>query len=192
MIVLRSPKGWTAPAEVDGHKLEGSWRAHQVPLAAVKKNPAHLKALENWMRGYKPETLFDDNGRLQEELRALTPAGDRRMGANPHANGGQVKKNLRLPDFRDYAEKFEKPGQVEAENTRPLGEFLRDVMKLNMDSFRVFSPDENSSNKLDDIYDVSKKLWLEEYFPEDNDGGQLARDGRVVEMLSEHTLEGRL
>jgi xylulose-5-phosphate/fructose-6-phosphate phosphoketolase len=192
MIVLRSPKGWTAPAEVDGHKLEGSWRAHQVPLAAVKKNPAHLKALENWMRGYKPETLFDDNGRLQEELRELTPAGDRRMGANPHANGGQVKKNLRLPDFRDYAEKFEKPGQVEAENTRPLGEFLRDVMKLNMDSFRVFSPDENSSNKLDDIYDVSKKLWLEEYFPEDNDGGQLARDGRVVEMLSEHTLEGML
>ena len=192
MIVLRTPKGWTAPAEVDGHKIEGFWRAHQVPLAGVKKNPAHLKLLEEWMRSYKPETLFDTDGRLLDELRELTPTGNRRMGSNPHANGGQLKKNLRLPDFKDYAEKFEKPGQVEAENTRPLGEFLRDVMKLNMDSFRVFGPDENTSNKLDAIYEVSKKLWLEEYFPEDNDGGQLATDGRVVEMLSEHTLEGML
>jgi xylulose-5-phosphate/fructose-6-phosphate phosphoketolase len=192
MIVLRTPKGWTAPAEVDGHKVEGFWRAHQVPLSGVKNNPAHLKLLEEWMRSYKPETLFDASGRLVDELRELTPTGNRRMGSNPHANGGQLKKNLRLPDFRDYAEKFEKPGQVEAENTRPLGEFLRDVMKLNMDSFRVFGPDENTSNKLDAIYEVSKKLWLEEYFPEDSDGGQLSLDGRVVEMLSEHTLEGML
>ena len=192
MIVLRTPKGWTAPAEVDGHKVEGFWRAHQVPLSGVKTNPLHLKLLEEWMRGYKPETLFDANGRLVDELRELTPTGDRRMGSNPHANGGQLKKNLRLPDFKEYAEKFEKPGQIEAENTRPLGEFLRDVMSLNMDSFRVFGPDENTSNKLDAIYEVSKKLWLEEYFPEDSDGGQLSRDGRVVEMLSEHTLEGML
>ena len=192
MIVLRTPKGWTAPAEVDGRKLEGLWRSHQVPLAGVKKNPEHLKLLEQWMRGYKPESLFDANGRLIVELRDLTPTGDRRMGANPHANGGRLKKNLRLPDFHSYGVKFDKPGQVEAENTKPLAKFLRDVMKLNMDSFRVLSPDENTSNKLDAIYEVSKKFWIEEYFPEDNDGGQLSTDGRVIEMLSEHTLEGML
>jgi len=192
MIVLRTPKGWTAPSEVDGRKLEGLWRAHQVPLAGVKKNPEHLKLLEQWMRGYKPESLFDSNGRLIDELRELTPTGDRRMGANPHANGGKLKKNLRLPDFRSYAVKFDKPGQVEAGNTKPLGEFLRDVMKLNMDAFRVFGPDENTSNKLDAIYEVSKKFWIEEYFPEDADGGELSPDGRVIEMLSEHTLEGML
>ena len=192
MIVLRAPKGWTGPGEVDGHKVEGLWRSHQVPLSAVKKNPAHLQLLENWMRSYKPEALFDEQGRLVAELRELTPAGDRRMGANPHANGGQLKKNLVLPDFKDYSNKFEKPGRVEAENTKPLGRFLRDVMKLNPDSFRVFGPDENTSNKLDAIYEVSKKLWLAEYFPEDSDGGELSPDGRVVEMLSEHTLEGML
>jgi xylulose-5-phosphate/fructose-6-phosphate phosphoketolase len=192
MIVLRTPKGWTAPAEVDGRKLEGLWRAHQVPLAGVKKNPEHLKLLEQWMRSYKPESLFDANGRLIDELRELTPTGDRRMGTNPHANGGKLKKSLRLPDFRAYAAKFDKPGQVEAENTKPLGKFLRDVMKLNMDSFRVFGPDENTSNKLDAIYEVSKKFWIEEYFPEDADGGELSPDGRVIEMLSEHTLEGML
>ena len=190
MIVLRTPKGWTAPAEVDGHKLEGLWRSHQVPLAGVKKNPAHLKQLENWMRSYKPEELFDKNGALVSELRELTPAGNRRMGANPHANGGLLKKPLKLPDFRNYEFKVEKPGQLEAENARPLGKFLRDVMKLNMNTFRVFGPDENTSNKLDNIYEVSKKFWIAEYFPEDNDGGELSTDGRVIEMLSEHTLEG--
>ncbi|HKE58448.1 MAG TPA: phosphoketolase family protein, partial [Pyrinomonadaceae bacterium] len=192
MIVLRSPKGWTAPAEVDGRKVEGMWRSHQVPLSGVKTNPAHLKQLEQWMRSYKPEELFDEHGRLLPELGELTPTGNRRMGANPHANGGLLKKSLRLPDFRDYAAKFDKPAQVEAGNTKPLGQFLRDVMKMNMDSFRVFGPDENTSNKLDAIYEVSKKLWLAEYFPEDSDGGELSPDGRVVEMLSEHTLEGML
>ena len=192
MIVLRSPKGWTAPAEVDGRKVEGLWRSHQVPLADVKKNSAHLKLLEQWMRSYKPEELFDANGEPIEELRELAPTGNRRMGANPHANGGQLKKNLRLPDFRTYGAKFEKPGRVEAENTRVLGKFLRDVMKLNMNSFRVFSPDENTSNKLDAIYEVSKKFWNADYFPEDSDGGELSTDGRVIEMLSEHTLEGML
>jgi xylulose-5-phosphate/fructose-6-phosphate phosphoketolase len=192
MIVLRSPKGWTAPSEVDGHKVEGLWRAHQVPLSGVKKNAAHLKLLEEWMRSYKPEELFDANGVLIPELRELTPAGNRRMGSNPHANGGQLKKTLRLPDFRTYAAKFDKPAQIELENTKPLGKFLRDVMKSNMDSFRVFSPDENTSNKLDAIYEASKKFWFEEYFPEDSDGGELSPDGRVIEMLSEHTLEGML
>ena len=192
MIVLRTPKGWTSPAEVDGHKLEGFWRSHQVPLAGVKKNPAHLKMLEDWMRSYQPEELFDETGSILPELKALTPSGGRRMGANPHANGGLLKKTLRLPDFREYGIKFDKPGQVEAENTRPLGKFLRDVMKENMNTFRVFGPDENTSNKLNDIYEVSKKFWLEEYFPEDSDGGELATDGRVIEMLSEHTLEGML
>jgi xylulose-5-phosphate/fructose-6-phosphate phosphoketolase len=192
MIVLRTPKGWTAPAEVDGHKLEGFWRSHQVPLSGVKKNPAHLKMLEEWLRSYKPDELFDAGGALVQELRELTPTGSRRMGANPHANGGLLKKTLRLPDFHDYAVKFEKPGQIEAENTRPLGQFLRDTMKLNMNNFRVFGPDENTSNKLDAIYEVSKKFWIAEFFPEDADGGELATDGRVVEMLSEHTLEGML
>jgi len=192
MIVLRSPKGWTAPSEVDGRKVEGLWRSHQVPLSGVKKNAEHLKLLEEWMRSYKPEELFDANGVLIPELRELTPTGKRRMGSNPHANGGEIKKNLRLPDFRTYAAKFDKPGQVELENTKPLGKFLRDVMKSNMDTFRVFSPDENTSNKLDAIYETSKKFWIAEYFPEDSDGGELSPDGRVIEMLSEHTLEGML
>jgi xylulose-5-phosphate/fructose-6-phosphate phosphoketolase len=192
MIVLRTPKGWTAPQEVGGHRLEGFWRAHQVPMADVKKNPQRLELLEKWMRSYKPEELFDDNGRLLAELKELAPTGARRMGANPHANGGLLKKALRLPDFRQYACKVEKPGTVEAENTPPLGAFLRDVMKLNMKTFRVFGPDENTSNKLADIYSVSKKFWIAESFPEDADGGELAADGRVIEMLSEHTVEGML
>jgi len=192
MIVLRTPKGWTAPPEVDGHKVEGLWRSHQVPLSGVKKNPEHLQLLEQWMRGYKPEELFDDEGKPADELRELTPTGNRRMGSNPHANGGLLKKHLRLPDYRNYAVEFDKPGTIEVENTRPLGKFLRDVMKLNPDTFRVFGPDENTSNKLDAIYEVSKKLWLAEYLPEDSDGGELSPDGRVIEMLSEHTLEGML
>jgi len=192
MIVLRTPKGWTGPKEVDGHRLEGYWRAHQVPLADVKKNPNRLRELESWMRSYKPEELFDSNGTLIPELRELAPEGVRRMGANPHANGGRLKKALRLPDFRQYALKLDKPGRAEAENTRPLGAFLRDVMKQNMQNFRVFGPDENTSNKLNDIYQVSKKFWIAESFPEDADGGELASDGRVMEMLSEHTMEGML
>jgi len=192
MIVLRTPKGWTAPSEVDGHKLEGLWRSHQVPLAGVKKNPAHLQLLESWMRSYKPEELFDADGAPVAELKQMAPAGIRRMGSNPHANGGALKKGLRLPDFRQYEVKFEKPGQIEVENTRPLGLFLRDVMKLNMNNFRIFGPDENTSNKLDAVYEVSKKFWIAEYFPEDGDGGELSPDGRVIEMLSEHTMEGML
>lgn len=192
MIVLRTPKGWTSPAEVGGHKLEGSWRSHQVPMANVKKDPARLQQLEAWMRSYKPEELFDADGRFRPDLKALAPTGPRRIGSNPHANGGRLKKGLRMPDFREYGIKVEKPGTVEAENCRPLGVFLRDVMRANMTNFRVFGPDENTSNKLDAIYEVSKKLWLAEYFPEDADGAELAPDGRVVEMLSEHTLEGML
>jgi xylulose-5-phosphate/fructose-6-phosphate phosphoketolase len=192
MIVLRSPKGWTGPREVDGRKVEGFWRSHQVPLAGMHDNPAHLKQLEDWMRSYRPEELFDTTGRLNPELRALAPEGKRRMGANPHANGGLLRKPLRLPDFRRYGIKVEKPGQVMADNTRPLGQFLRDVMRENMTTFRVFSPDENASNRLDAIYEASKKLWLADYLPEDADGGHLAPDGRVLEMLSEHTLEGWL
>ncbi len=192
MIVLRTPKGWSSPAEAGGHKLEGSWRAHQVPMADVKKDKSKLKALEEWMRSYKPEELFDAQGRFKAELKAIAPIGPRRIGSNPHANGGHLKKALRLPDFRSYGMKVDKPGTAEAENCRPLGNFLRDVMKANMQNFRVFGPDENTSNKLNAIYEVSKKLWLEEYFPEDADGAELAPDGRVIEMLSEHTLEGML
>jgi xylulose-5-phosphate/fructose-6-phosphate phosphoketolase len=190
MIVLRSPKGWTGPKEVDGHKVEGFWRAHQVPMAGVRENPAHLKLLEDWLGSYKPEELFDQSGRLMPELKALAPRGTRRMSANPHANGGLLRKPLRIPDFRNYAVKVDKPGKTTAENTRPLGCFLRDIMKQNMSNFRVFGPDETASNKLDDIYQASKKLWLADYLPEDGDGGELAPDGRVIEMLSEHTLEG--
>jgi xylulose-5-phosphate/fructose-6-phosphate phosphoketolase len=192
MIVLRSPKGWTGPKEVDGHKVEGFWRAHQVPLSGMKENPAHLKQLEDWMRSYKPEELFDKNGRLIEELKELAPKGTRRMSANPHANGGLLRKALRLPDFRDYGVKVENPGQTEVENTKPLGVFLRDTLKLNPINFRVFGPDENTSNKLDAVYQASKKTWMADYLPEDADGGELAKDGRVMEMLSEHTLEGWL
>ena len=192
MIVLRSPKGWTAPIEVEGHRLEGFWRAHQVPLSAVKKDPEQLRVLESWMRSMHPEELFDANGKFMPELRELAPTGNHRMSANPHANGGRLKKALRLPDFRQYGVTVEKPATMQAENTRPLGVFLRDVMKENMDNFRVFSPDENTSNKLDAIYQVSKKFWLEEFFPEDLDGGELSKDGRVMEMLSEHTMEGML
>ena len=192
MIVLRSPKGWSAPQEVEGHRLEGFWRAHQVPLPDVKKNPEQLRILENWMRAQKPEELFDADGKFRADLKALAPTGTRRMSANPHANGGVLKKSLRLPDFREYGCNVDKPGTTMAENTRPLGNFLRDVMKRNMHTFRVFGPDETTSNKLDAIYEVSKKFWIEEYFPEDSDGGELAFDGRVMEMLSEHTMEGML
>src|SRR5262249_44908369 len=183
MIVLRTPKGWTAPREVDGHYLEGFWRAHQVPLPDVKKNPERLQLLERWMRSYKPEELFAASGKLTSELKELAARGTRRMGSNLHANGGRLKRALRLPDFRDYGVKVEKPATTQAENTKPLGVFLRDVMKANMHNFRVFGPDETTSNKLDPVYEASKKLWLEEFFPEDLDGGGLARNERVLEML---------
>lgn len=192
VIVLRSPKGWGAPRQVAGHYLEGFWRAHQVPLTEVKSNPEQLAILEKWMRQQKPEELFDADGRLQKELKALAPGGNRRMSANPHANGGILRKALRLPPFTHYALKVDRPGTIEAENVPPLGNFLRDIMKLNMTNFRVFGPDETTSNKLQAVYQVSKKFWIEEYFPEDQDGGELATDGRVIEMLSEHTMEGML
>jgi xylulose-5-phosphate/fructose-6-phosphate phosphoketolase len=192
MIVLRSPKGWGASRQVDGHYLEGFWRAHQVPLTDVKKDPEQLRILENWLREQKPERLFDETGKLIPELKALAPKGTRRMSANPHANGGVLRKALRLPDFRDYAVRVEQPGTVETENVPPLGNFLRDVMKANMRNFRVFGPDETTSNKLQAIYQAAKKFWIADYFPEDQDGGEMATDGRVIEMLSEHTMEGML
>ncbi|MEJ2592236.1 MAG: phosphoketolase family protein, partial [Candidatus Thiodiazotropha sp.] len=190
MIVLRSPKGWTGPAEVDGHKVAGFWRAHQVPLGGVQDNPAHLRQLEAWMRSYEPDRLFDREGRLMPELKALAPTGTMRMSANPHANGGLLRRALRMPDFREYAQAVAHPARISAMNTHPLGEMLRDIMRRNPNNFRVFGPDENTSNKLDAIYQVSKKLWLADYLPEDADGGELSPDGRVLEMLSEHTLEG--
>jgi xylulose-5-phosphate/fructose-6-phosphate phosphoketolase len=192
MIVLRSPKGWTGPKEVDGHKVEGFWRAHQVPLTEVRNNPEHLQILEAWMRSYKPEELFDAQGKLIPELQDLAPTGVRRMSANPHANGGLLRKALKMPDFRQYGIEVAQPGQIEAENTQRLGVFLRDILQGNEDNFRVFSPDENTSNKLSAVYEASKKFWIAESLPEDRDGGELATDGRIMEMLSEHTLEGWL
>ncbi len=192
MIVLRSPKGWTGPKEVDGHRVEGFWRAHQVPLPGVRENPAHLQQLEAWLRSYGPEQLFDADGRLVPELRALAPRGERRMSANPHANGGRVRRALRLPAFRDYAVAVARPGEARVDTTRPLGEFLRDILRRNPHNFRVFGPDETTSNRLDAVYEASRKTWLADTLPEDADGGELGPDGRVMEMLSEHTLEGWL
>ena len=191
MIVLRSPKGWTGPKEIGGKKAEGSWRSHQVPFSDVRGNPTNLKLLENWMRSYKAEELFDEAGSLRPELKSISPVGQRRMSANPHANGGLLRKALKLPNFRDYAVKVE-AGKSLYENTKPLGEFLRDVMRANMTTFRVFGPDETASNRLQAVYEVSKKVWMADMLPEDADGGELSRDGRVMEMLSEHTLLGWL
>jgi xylulose-5-phosphate/fructose-6-phosphate phosphoketolase len=190
MIVLRTPKGWTGPKWVDGHRVEGYWRSHQVPMPGVHDDPEQLRELEAWLRSYRPEDLFDANGRLVPELRELAPRGTMRMSANPNANGGLLRRDLRMPDFRNYALPVAKPAQSSAMNTKPLGAMLRDIMRDNPSNFRVFGPDENTSNKLDAIYEVSKKLWLAEYRPEDLDGGELSPDGRVMEMLSEHTLEG--
>jgi len=192
MIILRSPKGWTGPKEVDGHKVENFWRAHQVPVLDVQSNPAHQRIVEQWMRSYKPEELFDERGRLVPELCDLPPTGDRRMSANPHANGGKLRKALTLPNFRDYAFGVDSPGAKEISPTETLGKFLRDVMRLNMNNFRVFSPDENASNRLQDLYLATQKTWLAAIKPEDADGTDIAPDGRVMEMLSEHTLEGWL
>jgi len=191
MIVLRTPKGWTGPKTVDGKPVEGTWRAHQVPVADLQHKPEHLKILEDWMRSYRPEELFDDNGKLISELSDLPPKGDRRMSANPHANGGLLLRDLLMPDFRKYAVKVTRPGAEFAESTRVLGGFLRDVMKLNMESknFRVFGPDENASNRLEAIYEVTGKKWMEPIHPVDEN---LSRDGRVIEMLSEHMCQGWL
>ncbi|HTW47298.1 MAG TPA: phosphoketolase family protein [Acidobacteriaceae bacterium] len=190
MIVLRTPKGWTGPKEVDGHKVEGFWRAHQVPILDVTDNPKHLHELEDWLRSYKPEELFDEAGTPRAELRALAPHGHRRMSANPHANGGKLRKPLRMPDFRDYAVEVKKPATEYVGATEILAKFLRDVMRQNATSFRVFGPDETASNRLQAIYEASPKTWMEKILPEDADGTEIAPDGRVMEMLSEHTLEG--
>jgi xylulose-5-phosphate/fructose-6-phosphate phosphoketolase len=192
MIVLRSPKGWTGPSEVDGHKVEGFWRSHQVPMGGMHSSPEHVQELVKWMQSYKPEELFDENGTLFHDIKEMAPKGSKRLGSTPHANGGRLRHELKMPDFRKYGVEVVNPGTIEVENTKPLGVFLRDIMKCNMNSFRVFGPDENTSNKLHAIYEVSKKLWMAEYLPEDEDGGELATDGRVMEYLSEHTLEGWL
>ena len=191
MIILRTPKGWTGPATVDGLKTEGSWRSHQVPLSELAKKPEHIQQLEAWLRSYRPEELFDTQGRLVEPLQTLAPLGNRRMGANPHANGGSLMKQLRMPDFRKYAVEIVQPGLIEAESTRIMGSFLRDVMCLNLKTcnFRVFGPDETASNRLGSLYDVTPKTWLAETLPEDE---HLAPDGRVMEILSEHTCQGWL
>jgi xylulose-5-phosphate/fructose-6-phosphate phosphoketolase len=191
LIVLRSPKGWTGPKEVDGLKVEGFWRAHQVPIADPRTNAAHLKLLENWMKSYEPDKLFDPSGRLIPELQALSPRGERRMGANPHANGGLLKRELKLPDFRAYAVEVTSPGGKVAEATRELGKFLRDIVKLNADgrNFRIMGPDETASNRLDAVFDATNRVWMEETKPYDVHLGQ---DGRVMEVLSEHLCQSWL
>ena len=189
MIVLRTPKGWTGPKEVDGHKVEDFWRAHQVPFD-VHTKPAHLALLEQWMKSYHPEELFDATGQLVQELRELAPTHHRRMSANLIANGGLIRKNLCLPDFRRYAVDVTKPCASVVENTRPLGDFLRDTLSQNPTNFRFFCPDETASNRLNAVYQASKKAWMAEIKPEDADGSELSPDGRVLEILSEHTLEG--
>jgi xylulose-5-phosphate/fructose-6-phosphate phosphoketolase len=191
MIILRSPKGWTGPENVDGHPVTGSWRSHQVPMGNMSK-AGHLEILETWLRSYHPEELFDENGTLRPELQALAPKGSRRMSANPVANGGLLRQKLKLPDFRQYAVDVTQPGETRAENTRVLGLFLRDVMANNMTNFRLFGPDETASNRLQDLYEVTKKAWMGDSLPGDADGGELSPDGRVMEMLSEHTLQGWL
>ncbi len=189
MIVLRSPKGWTGPKSVDGKKTEDFWRSHQVPLSGMHDNPAHVALLQEWMQSYKPEELFDANGAPVAELRALAPLGERRMGANPHTNGGILLRNLRMPDFHDYAIDVPKPGQHFAESIRIMGQFMRDVMQLNANNFRVFGPDETASNRLGAIFEVTDRSWMDFTIPEDD---HLAPDGRVMEILSEHTCQGWL
>ena len=191
MIVMRTPKGWTGPKEVDGLPTENSFRSHQVPLAELASKPDHLKMLEEWMRSYKPEDLFDENGKLTAELADLAPKGERRMGANPHANGGMLLKDLRLPDFRDYAVDVPKPGTVVAEATRAMGQFLRDVMKRNEDSrnFRVMGPDETASNRLNALFEVTDRVSTATILPTDD---HVSLDGRVMEILSEHVCQGWL
>jgi xylulose-5-phosphate/fructose-6-phosphate phosphoketolase len=189
MIVFRTPKGWTGPREVDGLPVEGTWRAHQVPLAEVRTNPGHLRQLEDWLRSYGPEDLFDDAGALSEELVSLAPQGERRMSANPKTNGGLVLRDLDLPDFRRFAVSVDEPGAATAEATRVLGRWLTEVVRANPDNFRIFGPDETASNRLDAVYDVTDKQWDARVEPVDE---HLAPAGRVVEMLSEHQCQGWL
>ncbi|MBV9406946.1 MAG: phosphoketolase family protein [Acidobacteriaceae bacterium] len=191
LLILRTPKGWTGPKEVDGKAVEGTWRAHQVPISDIANNPEHLRILEGWMRSYKPEKLFDAHGRFRADLAELAPKGQRRMGMNPHANGGTLYQPLVMPDFRKHAVKLDRPGAVNAEATRVLGRYLRDVMQHNLKTrnFRVFGPDETASNRLEAIYEVSAKEWMARIEPVDED---LTRDGQVLEVLSEHMCQGWL
>jgi xylulose-5-phosphate/fructose-6-phosphate phosphoketolase len=191
MIVMRTPKGWTCPKEIDGKREEGYWRSHQVPMSQIRGNPGHVRILESWMKSYRPEELFDKTGRLKGELAALAPQGTRRMSANPHANGGLLLHDLQLPNFRDYAVDVQSPGAATAEATRVMGQFLRDVMKLNLEqrNFRLFSPDESNSNRWQDVLDVTNRAWVAETLSYDD---HLAPDGRVMEMLSEHQCQGWL
>jgi xylulose-5-phosphate/fructose-6-phosphate phosphoketolase len=189
MIVLRTPKGWTGPKVVDGLPAEGSFRSHQVPLSEVRTNPAHLAQLEQWLRSYEPEQLFDQGGALREDLAALAPTGARRMGANPHANGGLLLRELELPDFRDYAVSVPAPATSSSEATRVLGGFLRDVVSANQDRFRIMGPDETASNRLSAVFEATDRVWEAERLDTDD---HLARDGRVMEVLSEHLCQGWL
>ncbi|MGY0834061.1 phosphoketolase family protein [Azospirillum argentinense] len=191
LIVLRTPKGWTCPKEIDGKRAEDFWRSHQVPMGEMHENPDHVRVLEEWMKSYRPDELFDEGGRLRPDVADLAPRGVRRMSANPHANGGTLLRDLRLPDFRDYAVPVEAPGVAVAEATRVMGQFLRDVMKLNLDArnFRLFSPDENNSNRWQDVLQVTDRTWVADTVPWDD---HLAPDGRVMEMLSEHQCQGWL
>jgi xylulose-5-phosphate/fructose-6-phosphate phosphoketolase len=189
VIVLRSPKGWTGPKEIDGKKVEGFWRAHQIPVESVRTNPAHLELLENWMRSYEPGNLFDENGRLVPQLQALAPVGIRRMGSNPHANGGVLRRKLDLPDYRAHAVDVPSPGSGPEQATGVLGGYLRDVIRLNAGprNFRIVGPDETSSNRLDRVFEATERAWMEDIEPYDV---HLAPDGRVMEVLSEHLCQG--
>lgn len=192
MIILISPKGWTGPKEADGHQVEGTWRAHQVPLSDPRHNPRHLEQLAQWLASYRPEELFTPDGRPQPELVDWAPRGERRLSASPYANGGLGRRPLERPDWRAHGVKVEFPAASSVENTAPLGAYLADLLRANPDNFRVFGPDETASNRLQAVFEASGKTWLAERRPEDGDGGHLAADGRVMEMLSEHTLEGWL
>ncbi|WP_277208698.1 phosphoketolase family protein [Isoptericola croceus] len=191
MIVFRTPKGWTCPPEIDGHKTEDSWRAHQVPLASARDTPEHLEVLRGWLESYRAHELFDSSGRLREEIAEQAPSGDLRMGANPHANGGLLLQDLRMPDFRDFAVDVPEPGATIAESTRVLGTWLTEVVRRNPDNFRIFGPDETASNRLQAVYDVTDKQWNADFYGPDVDE-HLARAGRVMEMLSEHQCQGWL
>ena len=191
MIVFRTPKGWTGPKEIDGKRTEDSWRAHQVPLANARDTDEHLASLETWLKSYRPEELFDENGAFRPELAEVAPTGAKRMSANPITNGGLVLRDLQLPDFRDYAIDVTTPGAVISESTRRLGTWFRDIVAKNPDNFRIFGPDETASNRLQDVYEVTDKQWNADYLPTDSDD-HLARAGRVMEMLSEHQCEGWL
>jgi xylulose-5-phosphate/fructose-6-phosphate phosphoketolase len=191
MIILRTPKGWTGPKTVDGKKTEDFWRSHQVPFAEMATKPSHVKLLQKWMKGYRPQELFDKDGKIVPELADCAPEGNRRMGANPHANGGLLLKDLKMPDFREYAVKVPKPGHAIGEATRVMGRFLRDIMKLNKKNrnFRVMGPDETASNRLGALFEVTNRTWMDDTIPEDE---HLSPDGRVMEILSEHTCQGWL